>query len=166
MKYEVYTDGSCLGNPGPGGYAFVIVKNGKELLSVVGKAKETTNNRMELKAIVRAVKHLCRNNLENTTVSEFFKSSGKVEATLYSDSAYCINAINEGWIYSWATSKWKTKTGEEIKNKEDYKLTAKTKIQMLDYQKHKFVDVGSGLLTLNKEKFNLLKKIYSFPYVP
>lgn len=69
------------------------------------------------------------------------------------------------------------KTKEEIKNKEDYKLTAKTKIQMLDYQKHKFVDVGSGLLTLNKEKFNLSGTIneeninidfpvHSFPNLP
>ena len=91
MDYTVYADGACSGNPGPGGYAFIIMNGNKDiLLKVSGSRSKATNNQMELTAIVRALVHIRA--LEN--------HSRKQTVTIYSDSAYCVNAIEEGWILS------------------------------------------------------------------
>ena len=108
--YKVYTDGACSGNPGPGGYAFIYIKQNGEYLRVNGGSKETTNNRMELTAIIRALKHIHKE-MEQSVLK-------KCKVDVYSDSAYCINPINEGWIYSWEKNLWKTKSGEPVKNVE------------------------------------------------
>lgn len=106
----IYTDGACSGNPGPGGYAFVLVDKDKdlELLRIQGAKEQTTNNAMELTAIVRALKH---------TLS-YYKIYGKTEITILSDSAYCINSVNQKWLWGWKNNNWKTKENVEIKNKE------------------------------------------------
>lgn len=107
MKIEIWTDGACSGNPGPGGYAYVVKNNDEVLIKGCGHEDETTNNAMELKAIVQAIKYVF--NYEPARVKEI---------TLYSDSAYCLNAINQKWIYNWFLNGWKTKEGKEIKNLE------------------------------------------------
>lgn len=109
-KIEVYTDGACSGNPGKGGYAFVILHDGKEVLKLSGCEEQTTNNKMELKAIVRALQHI---------TNEFVIKNMIV--IIYSDSAYCINPIEKGWIKFWEKNGWKTKTNEPIKNSELWK---------------------------------------------
>ena len=81
---EIYTDGACSGNPGPGGYCAILVYMGKERL-VSGGEKNTTNNRMELTAAIEGLKAL--------------KEPCKVN--LYSDSQYLVNAINKGWLEGW-----------------------------------------------------------------
>ena len=109
MNYTVYTDGACSNNPGPGGYAFVILVNNEEQLKLSAPKKQTTNNEMELAAIVSAMEHL----------KLFDEPANKSNnAVFYSDSAYCLNAINQGWLFNWAKNGWKTNKGQDVKNKE------------------------------------------------
>ncbi len=90
MKHiEIYTDGACSGNPGPGGYGAILVYNGVEK-EISGGDRNTTNNRMELTAAIvglEALKEPCA-------------------VTLYSDSKYLIDAINCGWAVKWRENGW------------------------------------------------------------
>ena len=106
IRYEVFTDGACSGNPGPGGYAFVLISKEEHPLVVSGHKDKTTNNQMELTAIVRALKHICTRRNE------------EIEVVIFSDSAYCVNSITNGYIYQWQKNEWKTKAGYDVKNKE------------------------------------------------
>ena len=125
MKKIFYTYGSSKGNPGPGGYAFIIMNGNKDiLLKVSGSKSKATNNQMELTAIVRALVH----------IRSFENSSRKQTVTIYSDSAYCVNAIEEGWIYTWKKNGWKTKAGREVRNidlwLELYRFLKSTKMEI------------------------------------
>lgn len=113
MEYEIYTDGACSKNPGTGGYAFIILSNKKEFLKVRGKKEKTTNNEMELTAIVKSIKHVLYSPVNG---KRFLMSP--INIKLYSDSAYCLNAINQKWINFWYINDWKNKEGKEIKNKQ------------------------------------------------
>ena len=91
MKHvDIYTDGACKFNPGPGGYAAILVYNGREK-EVSGGEASTTNNRMELLAAINGLKML--------------KES--CEVTLYSDSKYLIDSVEKGWVYSWQKNGWR-----------------------------------------------------------
>lgn len=107
MKVTIYTDGACSGNPGPGGYAFYLMTKGNNL-SLRGCKRDTTNNCMELTAVVKALQHAI----------DIPLTENKREIEIHSDSAYVINTINQGWLLFWATNGWKTKSDTEIKNKE------------------------------------------------
>lgn len=97
----IYTDGACSGNPGPGGWgALLMAGNNKKEIS--GGKKDTTNNIMELTAVIESLKLL--------------KHPCKVD--LYSDSAYVVNAFLQNWIYGWMRNGWKNSNKEEVKNKE------------------------------------------------
>ena len=97
----IYTDGACAGNPGPGGWAAIIKYDGsKEELH--GGEKYTTNNRMEMTAVIEALKLL----------------KFPCDVKLYSDSAYVVNAFNNGWIYNWKRNNWKTADKKPVKNQE------------------------------------------------
>ena len=89
-QIELYTDGACSGNPGPGGYGAVL-KYGKTEKELSGGEKETTNNRMELTAAIEALSALRE----------------PCEVTLTSDSKYLIDAITKGWAVSWRARGWK-----------------------------------------------------------
>lgn len=107
----IYTDGACSGNPGPGGWAAILMYNGHEKV-IAGGAPQTTNNRMELFAVIEALRHL----------------KEPCEAEIYSDSAYFINAVNEGWLEKWQKNGWRNYTKDEVKNKDlwtDYLLKSK-----------------------------------------
>lgn len=94
----IYTDGACQGNPGPGGWAAVVIKDGDKL-ELSGGAVDTTNNRMELLGVINGLKALpCAHRVK-----------------LYSDSKYIINAFNEGWLASWKRNGWARRDGE-LKN--------------------------------------------------
>ena len=101
QKVIIYTDGACSGNPGPGGWAAVLI-SGDLKKEISGGDKSTTNNIMELTAIIEGLKAL--------------KQDCEVE--IYSDSSYCVNAFNQGWIYNWMKKGWKTAGGSPVKNKE------------------------------------------------
>jgi ribonuclease HI len=97
---EIYTDGSCLENPGNGGWAAIINNNGK-IEKISGNEKNTTNNRMELLATINALKKIKSNN----------------QIQIYTDSQYVKLGITE-WINTWIKNKWKTSKKEEVKNKD------------------------------------------------
>ena len=86
---EIYTDGACSGNPGPGGWGAILSYNGHEL-EISGGEANTTNNRMELTAVIRALEKL--------------KEPCVVE--LYSDSKYVIDALEKGWAWGWRKKNW------------------------------------------------------------
>lgn len=91
MKFvEIFTDGACSGNPGPGGWGAVLRCDGKEK-TLSGGEKETTNNRMELTAVIESLKLL----------------KFPCEVTLTTDSKYVCDAINQKWVYSWKNNGWK-----------------------------------------------------------
>ena len=100
-EVTIYTDGSCSGNPGPGGWAAILL-HGTHNREISGSEKATTNNRMELKAVVeslRVLKKPCR-------------------AIVHTDSAYIANAFNEGWIENWLKRGWKTASKKPVKNRD------------------------------------------------
>ena len=122
-KVIIYTDGACSGNPGPGGWGTVLMyKEVKKEIS--GGAKETTNNIMELTAVVEGLKLL----------------KYPCEVEIYSDSAYIVNAFNQGWVYNWKKKNWKTADGKEVKNKEIwielYDLTKTHKVTFIKVKGH------------------------------
>lgn len=109
---KVYTDGACSDNPGPGGWAAAFpfstcIKN------IKGMEVQTTNNRMELKAVVKAFEWI-----------KDKRKKGDVEVTkeakieIYSDSAYVINSITKNWLEVWKVNGWKTTKGEDVKNRD------------------------------------------------
>lgn len=85
-KIYIYTDGSSLGNPGPGGWG-VVMKYGDKVKELSGGEKFTTNNRMELLAVIKAL--------------EAIKTTKKIPIELYSDSRYVVDAVNKGWLFNW-----------------------------------------------------------------
>lgn len=120
-EITIYTDGACSGNPGPGGWAavFMLGDNKKE---ISGGSKDTTNNIMELTAVVEALKLLKR----------------PCKVNLHSDSAYVVNAFNQKWIYGWIKKNWKTADGSPVKNKEIWQeLYSLTKIHDVTFIKVK-----------------------------
>ena len=96
---EVYTDGSCLGNPGAGGWSFLILNDGK-LISKSGSVKNSTNNRMELTAAIKAL--------------EYLKDENSLK--INTDSNYLKSGINE-WIFKWKKNNWLNSKKEPVKNK-------------------------------------------------
>ncbi len=120
-KVIIYTDGACSGNPGPGGWgAILMYKDNKKEIS--GGKKDTTNNVMELTAVIEGLKML--------------KFPCDVE--VYSDSAYVVNAFNQKWINSWIKNNWKTSGKEPVKNKEIWQeLYELTKIHNVKFIKVK-----------------------------
>ena len=98
-KVDIYTDGACSGNPGAGGYCAILIFNGIEKIVSGGEA-DTTNNRMELVAVIEGLKAL----------------KEPCEVDLYSDSQYVINAINEKWLDGWVQSGWRAESKKSVKN--------------------------------------------------
>jgi ribonuclease HI len=97
---EIYTDGACRGNPGPGGWGVLLI-SGERRRTLHGGEQDTTNNRMELTAVIEALNAL----------------KGKREVTLYTDSKYVLDGINS-WIDSWKSRGWKTAAKKPVKNVE------------------------------------------------
>ncbi len=104
---EIYSDGSCIGNPGPGGWAAIILEKNKKK-EIFGGEKITTNNRMELIAVINAL------NLINN----------KSKISIYTDSKYIINGITI-WMKNWKKNNWKTSNKKIVKNKDLWNLLDK-----------------------------------------
>ena len=100
---KIYTDGSCIGNPGKGGWAAIIIIDGKKI-KIKGIKKNTTNNQMELLAPIKALK----------------KISGEKKIEIYTDSKYLKMGITE-WIDLWKKNGWKTSSKKKVKNIELWK---------------------------------------------
>lgn len=98
-KIIVYTDGACSGNPGPGGWGALLMWNGREK-EILGGEAETTNNRMELQAVIEALKVL----------------KNPCDVTVYTDSKYVLNGATE-WLKNWQARGWKTAAKKPVENK-------------------------------------------------
>lgn len=102
MKHvDLYTDGACSGNPGAGGYGAILIFKGIER-EISGAEASTTNNRMEIYAVIAGLEKL----------------KERCSVTVYSDSAYTVNAFNEGWLYGWMKNGWKKADGKPVQNVE------------------------------------------------
>lgn len=120
-EIEIYTDGACSGNPGPGGWAAILMHDGREK-ELSGGEKDTTNNKMELMAVIKGLEEL--------------KMPCNVK--VYSDSAYVTNAFLQHWIDGWQKKGWKNSAKEPVKNKELWlRLLEQTKIHNVTFIKVK-----------------------------
>ncbi len=119
-KVSIYTDGACSGNPGNGGYAAILIFNGIEKV-ISGFEKDTTNNRMELLAVINALKAL----------------KEPCEIDLYSDSQYVVDAFNQGWINNWKNNGFKTSNKKEVKNVDLWTIL----LELNDIHKINFIKV-------------------------
>ncbi|MDR2201900.1 MAG: ribonuclease HI [Clostridiales bacterium] len=119
-EVDIYTDGACSGNPGAGGWAAVLFYNGRRK-EISGFEPETTNNRMELLAVIQGISSL----------------KEPCSVTVYSDSSYAVDAFNKGWVNKWRQNDWKTADKGEVKNRDLWNnlLTA------IDGHRVKFVKV-------------------------
>ena len=120
-KVTIYTDGACSGNPGPGGWGTILMykENRKELSC---GCKNTTNNIMELTAVIEGLKALKR----------------PCDVEVYSDSAYVVNAFKNGWIDDWQKNGWKTSNKTPVKNQTLWeKLYELTKVHNVEFIKVK-----------------------------
>ncbi len=143
-KVTVYTDGACSGNPGAGGWAAIMIYNGREKVFCKGE-DNTTNNRMELSAVIGALNAL----------------KEKCEVDIYSDSAYVVNAFNEGWIFKWAANGWKS-DNKEVKNRdlweELFKLFNKNKVSFIKVEGHKDNELNNRCDKIAREQIKELLK--------
>ena len=101
MKYKIYTDGACSGNPGPGGWGAVIFDQDNKQKNISGSEKNTTNNRMELLAAIMSLKKIKTNS----------------EVVIFTDSTYVKNGITE-WMKNWKENGWKNSSRKPVKNKD------------------------------------------------
>ena len=101
--FIIYTDGACSGNPGPGGWAAIIISKNQEY-EIFGCEKSTTNNRMELIAVINAIKEIRE----------------KAKITINTDSKYILDGINK-WIHNWKLNNWKTSNRKDVKNSDLWK---------------------------------------------
>lgn len=114
---EIFTDGGCRGNPGPGGWAYIINLDGAEYQKN-GFEAGTTNNRMELTAVIRALEAACDLLSTRQTGSDSSGAvSGPGRVVLYTDSQYVQKGISE-WIRRWEKNGWKTAAKKPVKNKD------------------------------------------------
>lgn len=122
-KVDLYTDGACSGNPGAGGWGAILLYNGIEK-EISGAFPETTNNRMEIYAVIAGLRCL----------------KERCEVTVYSDSAYTVNAFNAGWLQSWLRGGWKKADGKSVLNadlwSELYTLTKEHVITFIKVKGH------------------------------
>ena len=138
---KIYTDGSCIENPGNGGWAAIIFMN-NEKIAITGNKKNTTNNQMELMAAIEALKKI--------------PTGQKVQ--VYTDSKYVKLGITE-WIEKWSQNNWKTSSKQKVKNLELWtelnKVSKKHKIEWLWVKGHAGDPINEEVDTLAKKAANL-----------
>ena len=140
---EIYTDGACSGNPGPGGWGAVLMYNGVEK-QLSGSEKETTNNRMELSAVITALKAL----------------KEPCYVTLTTDSKYVCDAINKGWLNSWQKNSWKKADKKPVLNidlwQELLPLLDKHRVEFIwvkGHNGHKYNEICDKLAVAEYQKY-------------
>ena len=124
MEIKIYTDGACVGNPGPGGWAAIILSEGKKKKEIFGGEKLTTNNRMELTATIKALE-FC--------VEQEGKQPSLKQIKIYTDSTYVKEGITN-WINVWEKNNWKTADKKNVKNVDLWKkLKEQTKSTQIEW---------------------------------
>ncbi len=142
-KVNIYSDGACSGNPGPGGYGVILEYNGREM-ELSGGEKQTTNNRMELMGVIvglEALKEPCN-------------------ADITTDSKYVTDAFNKGWIASWQRKNWRKADGKEVLNKELWQRLLKAAephsvkfIHVMGHAGHEYNERCDKIAVREREKF-------------
>ena len=118
---DLYTDGACSGNPGPGGWGVVLCYN-EHKKELSGFEKNTTNNRMELLAVIKGLNSL----------------KEKCQVNVYTDSAYVFNAFDKNWIENWISNNWKNSQKKDVLNKDLWlELISLTKFHSVTFNKVK-----------------------------
>ena len=144
-QVEIYTDGACSGNPGPGGYG-VILKYGENIKELSGACEDTTNNRMELLAVIKGLEALKR----------------PCQVTLYSDSKYIVDAINKGWARGWQARGWIRSNKKPAKNSDLWKkildLSSEHKVEWVWVKGHADNEFNNRCDRLAVEATNKIKK--------
>lgn len=143
-KVNIYSDGACSGNPGPGGYGVILEYNGNEA-ELSGGEKNTTNNKMELMGVIiglEALKEPC-------------------EVTVTTDSKYVTDAFNKGWLISWQKKNWKKSDGKPVLNIELWQRLLKaasihkvTFIHVLGHNGHHYNERCDKLAVSERDKFS------------
>jgi ribonuclease HI len=133
---EIYTDGSCKGNPGEGGWGYVVVEDEKVITTNKGSEYHTTNNRMEITAL-----------LESLKVVEQTFGNNKVDVKIYTDSSYVANAFNQGWLEKWKGRGWINSEGIGVMNSDIWKKVSKYQL---------FLDVQVEKIPRRFNKFNIM----------
>ncbi len=138
---KIYTDGSCIGNPGKGGWAAIIFNNNEKKI-LKGSKDLTTNNQMELTATIKAL--------------EYISTKDKIQ--IYTDSKYVKQGITE-WITKWKINGWKTSKKEEVKNKDLWieldNLTSKNSIEWVWVKAHSDNDLNNEVDLLARKEAGL-----------
>ncbi len=136
---EIYTDGACSGNPGPGGWAAVLLYQDK-IKEIWGSEPQTTNQRMELKAVVEGLRAL---KVKNWPVK------------VYSDSAYIVNALEKGWLKKWSQNGWITSGKKPVANQDLWKelrlLIGRNRVKMIKVPGHQGVEWNERCDTLARQ---------------
>jgi ribonuclease HI len=107
-EFRIYTDGGCAGNPGPGAWAFILIEPEGEIRNA-GFVSNTTNNRMEMQAVIEALQ-----------ATQKRRADGPRDIQLFTDSQYVKNGISE-WIHNWIRNGWKTRSKKQVKNQDLWK---------------------------------------------
>ena len=103
-KIEMYTDGSSIGNPGPGGWGVVIITKDSKNIELGGYNKDTTNNKMELMAVIESLKYINKNHKTDNV-------------SIFADSNYVLSGVTS-WIHNWEKNGWRTANKKEVLNKD------------------------------------------------
>ena len=145
-KVTIYTDGACSGNPGVGGWAAVLIYNGTKK-EISGYDKSTTNNRMELFAVIQALR--CLNQ--------------SCDVDICTDSQYIADAFNKDWLAAWQQGGWKTASKSPVKNVDLWKALLyevnKHKVQFVKVKGHADVELNERCDELARGEVDRYKKI-------
>ncbi len=140
-EIEIYTDGACSGNPGPGGWAAIMLY-GKHRKEVSGFEKNSTNQRMEVKAAIEALKSL----------------KEPCIVRIYSDSAYLVNAFQKNWFAAWQKNGWVTSNKTPVVNQdlwqEVLELSKKHKVEWIKVKGHSDNELNNRCDELAKEEIS------------
>lgn len=142
---DIYTDGACSGNPGIGGWAALLIYNGHKK-EISGYDKDTTNNRMEIFAVIQGLRALKESCIVN----------------LYTDSSYVSDAFNKAWIAAWQKNNWRTASKKEVKNQDLWRAllyeTHKHKISFIHVQGHADNEFNNHCDRLAREAIETCRK--------
>ena len=134
----IYTDGSSIGNPGAGGWGSVVAINNQKIIEIGGREEESTNNRMEMTAAIEALKLIEKRKIESKKI------------IIHTDSSYLLNGITM-WIFAWVKNEWKTKSGDQVLNKDLWEILYKVYLNLKSNFEIEWVKVaGHGGIDLNE----------------
>jgi ribonuclease HI len=144
-KVNLYSDGACSGNPGPGGYGVILEFKGHEM-ELCGGEENTTNNRMELTGIIKGLEAL----------------KEPCEVSIITDSKYVVDAFNKNWIESWLKKGWKKSDGKAVLNQELWqrlldamKVHKVEFIHVLGHNGHEYNERCDKLAVRERDKFRI-----------